>query len=308
MIRLGVIGTGNIGKRHIQSALDIEDIEIFAFDSYKDSLVSLEAFLKTLNLNSEKKVVIKENYHTFLESISEDSIIIISTTAKDRVKLAIDILNKKPKAIILEKPVCQNAKEYLRLLKNSRTQMYVNFPRCSYNFYREIKDLVNQNVEEIKIVLSQNGISTNGIHMFDLIFWLLEKNEYVLGQSEIFSNYETKRKGFFDFSGSIDFRVGKTKCSFLDNPFNCQEIIQIFTRKNIISIYEHNLKAVVSSRDNLKVIDFKLPFQSNLTSILLQQIDNSIEVFIPDIRKCLTSHSLLFEVMDKHNLSNLNIT
>ena len=307
MIKLGVIGTGNIGKRHIQSALDISEVEIFTFDHNNQSLNSLELFLKNLNLESTKKVTITRSYEAFLDLVSDETIVIISTTAKGRSELASNILDKNPRALILEKPVCQNIKEYVQLLEYDAVPIYVNFSRRSYEIYREIKALVSQDIEEIKVILSQNGIATNGIHMLDLFFWLLEKDKYVLAKSEISNPYETKRKDFFDFSGSILFRVDNTLCSLVDAPFKCPELIQIITRKNIISVYEQNTKMVISDGEKLSISDFTIPVQSNLTSKILEQIVNNKEVFIPNIKNCYSSHSLLFEVMKKHNLLKLNI-
>lgn len=308
MIKIGVIGTGNIGKRHIQSALKMDDVEIFAFDHNDESLNSLNLFLEDLGLDVSEKVTLTRSYENFLDLISEETIVIISTTAKRRSELVINTLDKNPKALIIEKPVCQNVKEYVQLLENTTVPIYVNFPRCSYKIYRDIKVLARQNIEEIKIILSQNGIATNGIHMLDLIFWLLEKDKYVLTKSEIFNYYETKRKNFFDFSGYISFTVDNVKCSFVDVSFKCPEIIQIFTRNNIISVYEQSGKVVISEGEKLSISDFTIPFQSNLTSKILEQIVNEREVFLPEIKDCFSSHSLLFEVMNKHNLSKLNIT
>ena len=55
MVKIGVIGIGNIGKRHIQSIGDLkEDKELFCYDNFKGGLDSLDGFLIDNNIKLEE--------------------------------------------------------------------------------------------------------------------------------------------------------------------------------------------------------------------------------------------------------------
>ena len=51
MVKIGVIGTGNIGKRHIQSIAELKDIELFCHDAFEKSLNSVNDFIKDNSLS-----------------------------------------------------------------------------------------------------------------------------------------------------------------------------------------------------------------------------------------------------------------
>ncbi|NQV08823.1 hypothetical protein HQ529_03150, partial [Candidatus Woesearchaeota archaeon] len=145
-------------------------------------------------------------------------------------------------------------------------------------------------------------------HMLDLIIWLLDGKEYEITDYEIFKTYETKRKGFSDFSGNLKFLINNTICELNDTEDNPTEYIQITTENKTFNIDEPNQKLTETEGDSVMNMDFEVPFQSQLTSEVVKAIIWNGDIMIPDLKQSFLSHKILFEFMEKVDVSGLNIT
>ena len=57
------------------------------------------------------------------------------------------------------------------------------------------------------------------------------------------------------------------------------------------------------------VEDIEIPYQSNLTNHIISELINTGKTdFIPSLNDCYIPHKILFEIIVKNNLSNLNFT
>src|ERR1700761_5732373 len=130
MNKVIVIGTGNIGKRHIQAIYKSElDFKILAYDIFESSLLSVNDFCSSNNLDLERISLI-DNFESLLEHIDGNSIVIVATTAFGRKEILESVLAKQPAAIIVEKPVVQSDADYLQiqaLAAEKNVPVYVNF-------------------------------------------------------------------------------------------------------------------------------------------------------------------------------------
>ncbi|OVE74927.1 hypothetical protein BVX95_00685 [archaeon D22] len=310
MIKIGIIGTGNIGKRHIQSIANIsEEFELFCHDMYEDSLESLDSFFLANDIKIKNVEKIK-NLDNFISRIDNETLVIISTTAIGRATLTDQILKSSPKAILLEKPVCQTLEEYDSILKNnvSNVPIYVNFPRHMYEFYNEIS--VQQDMNDSKIFVTQNdaGIACNGIHIFELICWLFDAKEYIITHHKISNPYETKRKGFYDISGEVKFEINKKiYFEFIDSA-NSTETINIIGKNKSYHIFETSKKMLINSDQDIEVENINIPFQSQLTSeFVIDLFKNSSTNLLPSINQTFLAHKMLFELLKLNKLS-INLT
>lgn len=192
------------------------------------------------------------------------------------------------------------AQEYLKVLKHLGKEAVV----------------IGRNPEKAKKLVGSygytgyGGVACNGIHHLELFFWLIEGKEYKHISSQVYETFETKRKGFFDFMGNIKLKINSKTYFNLNGDRKDNTIyIQIITNKRIFDIFDSMRKLVTASNDSFEVSDFEVPFQSQLTSKLIKDIaENGKTSMIPDIHEVYLPHKILFEVMEKHNIPELNIT
>lgn len=311
MIKVGIIGTGNIGKRHLQSISSImQEKEVFYYDSYKSSLDSVDTFVCENKLNI--KPIKHNNLDSFLSNIDNNTVVIIATTANGRADLIKQIIQTHPKAIIAEKPVCQSLAEYDDILDrySSQCPVYINFPRHMYPVYQDIFGKISfKNNCSVEINLNGVGLACNGIHMLDLVCWLFRGSIFSINSSENIKTFESKRKGFFDFSGKIVFTLNeKIVCTIQDSNANTINSIIMRDDKQIFQIYESLKKTVFIDNTSILVDNITIPYQSELTAkIILEIYANQSSSLLPTLEESYISHKILFDIM-KNNEIELNIT
>jgi len=309
MIKIGIIGVGNIGKRHIQSLQDLKiQTEIFCHDIFKASLENLDAFLKENNVQIGKIEKIPD-YSDFINKVDVNTIVIVATTAKGRFEIIKDLLKMNPRALVIEKPVCQNLGEYEALLNiNTKTELFVNFPRHLFPSYNNLKEELSRlNINEVEINTVKAGIGCNGPHMLDLIIYLLDIETIKIVNSEIYQTYETNRKSFFDFNGRIEMESDKNLKIVLDDKKEGVEQFNIKTNHKNFLIFEPLRKIIRTSNIDLVVKDFEIIYQSKLTASVIESIlDNKCK--LPTLKESFLSHQIIFKIMKEHGLLDLNIT
>ena len=182
IVRIVLIGTGQIGKRHLQAMSNLTiNIEILCYDYNKNSLDTIKTFI-TQNSIVFKNIYYFRDYNQLLNKIDSNTIVVIATTANGRFDILNDVLLKKPKAVVSEKPLTQSAKEFSLALKRSsevNIPVYVNFFTHLQTYYQEIFE--NNNCKELVSVntyLPKWGLATVGIHHFDLIAWFSNAKQY----------------------------------------------------------------------------------------------------------------------------------
>lgn len=308
MIKIGVIGLGNMGRRHIQSIASMpEEKEIFCYDIFDSSFGLLKDFLED-NCLSIPHLKFFDNLQNFLDHIDKNSIVIVATTAKGRANLLKKIAYKKPKAILSEKPVCQTLKEYYSLLELKGCPIYINFFRHhSPDHIKLCNKLYPLKIQDIKMELNNGGLACNGIHMIDWIIWILNSKEYKLLDINISVPYESKRESFYDFAGHIRLKINNINCEISLDFNKPTECVTIKTEGAIYYVYEPWEKFVEKSKSSNKTSKFITPLQSQLSSEIIKAIFHG-NCLLPDISLAFISHKILFEVMERGGISNLNIT
>lgn len=313
MVKIIIIGTGNIGKRHIQAIANLEeDYEVLCYDISEESLNSIENFIEENNLSL--KSIKKENkLNKTLQEINNKSIVIIASTAKGRKEILSETIKKKPLAIITEKPVCQNNEDYLSVLelnKKYQVPIYVNFSRHTFPDYQKIlNELEGEEISSFTSYFPNVGLGCNGAHILDLAIWLLNAKDYEILSSKVTSTYESKRKTFSDFSGSLKFKLGNTNCLLeMDDPHSISTI-EIASKTKVIKIMEGlGKKVIIKDNGEVEVQNFEIVPCSKMTDKIIMDLINNKKPTLPNIEEAYLSHKILFDFMKKHNIEGLNIT
>ena len=144
-----VIGTGNIGSRHVQSlAKSSSKLNIFVTDPNKENLN------RTKNLFFSQKYANRHNINIFFNRTIKKvhntvDLAFISTNSDVRRKVIQELISKNNvKNIIIEKVAFQKVKDFkhiINLLRKKNIRSYVNFPRRSYQSYHKLKKDVSCN-------------------------------------------------------------------------------------------------------------------------------------------------------------------
>ena len=194
-LKLGVIGSGNISKYHIE-ALGASNF-------------SLEAISGSLNSESAKKLFKIYNFKKYYTSSSElvfnssknlDALLICCNT--DNIVKYIKLAGKKIK-ILCEKPVSNDLKE-LKKIQNSFTNVRVAYNRRFYDSVNFLKNNIKKeninnyfvNIElPEKILRSRNKykrVLENSVHIFDLMNFLFNNPEMTFFTKKLNKNKNFK--------------------------------------------------------------------------------------------------------------------
>ena len=99
-------------------------------------------------------------------------IVTICAPDKQHFKLLKDVINIKPKLVIIEKPLSDNpdhTKKIVNLNNDKKIKLIVNYTRRFIPFYKNLAvELKNQKIISSQILYG-NGIMHNGCHIIDLL-------------------------------------------------------------------------------------------------------------------------------------------
>ncbi|MGB1646760.1 MAG: Gfo/Idh/MocA family oxidoreductase, partial [Crocinitomicaceae bacterium] len=149
-MKIGVIGAGQIGSRHIQGALKVRehDLEIDVVEPNQDATILSKK--RNEEIESEHTV----NYHQNIQDLEgKYEVVIVSTNSTNRLEITTDLLKRVDvKVLILEKVVFQSIEEFTILeenLKDRNTLVYVNHPRRMYSYYQDLKNELKQTKQTV---------------------------------------------------------------------------------------------------------------------------------------------------------------
>lgn len=316
MNRIILFGTGNLGKRYIQAISALNNPELFFYDKSESALLTVEPFLKSTNTKLYNYESIT-NLDSIFEKISSKSIVIVATTLDDRLNLFKKIIEKEPETIICEKPVCQNLADYnkvIELLKDKEIKSYVNFTLRMQPFYQSIKNQIgNPSNGLIFNNLPKTGLACVGIHQIDLFFWLFNLDKYSLINTNFMGIYEQKREGYFDIYGNLELGSGNFKGFINNSEEENIRTAHIIADDNCYNVFEdQRIMTKINVNDKNTIIHEKIEY-SFVSHYMTEVIRNIINkeysaIPLPSIENSYNQHKVLFDFMEKHNISDLNFT
>ncbi len=307
-----IIGTGNIGKRHLQAVGNLKSSSgIVCYDNIEASLNSVHPFCKANGIDTNA-LEIRKDYKGALDAVTPDSIVVVATTARGRKDILLDVIAKRPKAVIAEKPLCQSDEEYNQILAASKTNnvpVYVNFPRHFFEFYKMIKEEIRDAKHKTFISVFPDGMSVIGIHILELMTWLLDVKEYKVLFSRATNKFETKRPGYHDCFGEMLLSLDGGNAGYLKTS----EGENVFTNKIIadnkeFDVFEFSNKMTVSDSSNIEVRDIQVLYVSQITDKIISSILSGGDVDLPTIEASYTAHRILFDFIKANSLEGINIT
>lgn len=199
-----------MGQRHAQGVLAVQEIEkLTIIDINADALVTAKNNLAAVN-NTSKAIYTLSN--DFFSAKQEIDVVIMASTAGNRVEDCKKVIQMNPKAILLEKPLGQSLKEVqeiIELFKEHKTiKTFVNLNMRIYPSFLKLKEDIEtlqqfKGVAEITINTGTIGIGANGIHYIDLMRFLFEADTIEVISASIDEQIIPSGRGpqFCDFGG-----------------------------------------------------------------------------------------------------------
>ena len=312
MMKIALIGAGQLGSRHLQG-LAKSELELFieVVEPFESSRNTAKKRFEEIPTNNKIKNI------TFLENISQLSdnlyLVIIATNADIRFKVVKELLeNKKVANLILEKVLFQKVDEYKKveeLLFKTNTKCWVNHPRRMFPFYKNLKNELS-NSKNINFSVSGGawGLGCNGLHFLDCFSYLSGESNIKIEATFLDKKlYDTKRVGFSEFNGIINGNL--SNYTFSINCF-AEEVspVQFNITSNELNILidESNGWYRVSKKDNNWKPEIKeekiIYFQSELTNILLNDIFHG-NCVLPTYDEAMNLHIKYLDLLISHTNS-----
>jgi hypothetical protein len=303
MITIAIIGAGNLGARHLQAVAQMtQSIKIYVVDVLSASLNTAQLAYEQVSHSSVSEI----RFLTTIDQIREDiDVAVIATSSLSRRQVIAELLNHvHVKYLVLEKflfPSLDDYDEVASLLAKTSCKAWVNCARRMQPVYQDLKKYFQGESNIVCSVAGGNwGLGCNGIHMIDMIAFLLEDANFSFDTTYLDPGYiDSKRYGYIEFTGTLTGR--SNKCAF----------ISLYSDRNnshptVISIQNQNIRCVIEEsfgrasifkkEDNwaaLPPMGFSILYQSQLTGLLVEELMDSGHCWLPEYTESAGLHKPL---------------
>ena len=309
-----IIGTGNIGSRHLQALCHLENpTRIDLVDPSDESLKIARDRYEEVTAPGKNDIMLHS--HNNLDDLPDTlDLVIVATNSSVREKVIRDITNKcHVKNLILEKVLFQKAGQYTDVdsfLKNSSIPTWVNCWMRTTNLYKKIKSLLNHEEEiQMKVEGPQWGMGCNSIHFMDLFSYLTNTGSFKFTENKLNSKVlAAKRAGYSEFFGCIAGQNSKGDTLELICYETGEESTTVKIRNGSNSYQITGLLGDVvlktSSENENSTEDTSLPYQSQLTHIWANQILEKGSCDLPTYVESMPLHIELIRLFTDHIKKN----
>jgi len=316
MIKIAVVGAGNLGSRHLQalSLLDRE-AQIYVIDPSDRSLeVARSRFLETYNPDS----AITVSYAKEIESLPEAVDVVINATSSDVRRKVIEKLltGRRVKHLILEKVLFQEIEDYSavgNLIEEKQVHTWVNCTRRAFPGYQWLRgELKGVRFLGLEVLGSQWGLASNCIHMLDLFSFLTGQADYLFNAVELDRDVvPSKRAGFCELTGTVRGTMGDST-SFSIASFQQGTLplmVRIAADSIAVIIRETEGKAFIArGSDGWRWEDapFQILYQSQVTHSIVKDLVDNGKCELPSYELSEKLHVPLIEMYLGHFRRILN--
>lgn len=282
MVKIAIIGAGQLGSRHLQ-ALSLIDREIIV-DVVDPNPSSLETAKKRFQEVSKETKIREVHYQSRLDDISDTiDVAIVASNSNVRRKIIEDILTAKHvRSLILEKFLFQREEDFSAvhsLLTKENVSAWVNCPRRMWTVYQNIKrELQDDKPIEFSVTGTSWALGSNAVHMIDLFSFLCNSRDYHISFPDLDkTTIQSKRSGYLEFTGRLSgefsnhvrFSIGCYK------GLGMNLVVNLLLEETEFIIKESEGRAFVGKgRGGWKWEEkhFTVPYQSQLTHLAVEQI------------------------------------
>lgn len=304
MKKILLVGCGNIGMRHLQSLLQLDDSPYIA-------IVEPNTTAKN---NAQSVLSIIHNSHHNLEWFSDISelttcydFVIVATQSINRHSLLLQLLQTGNRRFLIEKMVCQSTLEYQKILddfKKFNAKGWINTNFRYFSFYHELIKYFQKNTP-LNFIISggEKGLGSNAIHFIDLFLWFTNSKNITLNGDFLTDKLLPNKRSddLVEFSGTI---IGRSNESLISISFlPTAEIpitVEIFNSEHhiLISTSDDTVYKIRGLNNFSK--EFKFQHTSELTKKIVSDILQTDTCNLPMLDDLYLTHSELFRIFNLH--------
>lgn len=314
MIKILVVGAGQIGSRHLQALTNlIEDACIYIREPNKAKLqVALERIedAKQRSVYGMKEIEFRV-IQSYAEMDKKIDVAIIASNSRQRMNILKEIVSEKIEIdhLILEKVLFSKLEDYHelpQLFSGNISNIYCNqWLSSSYPFKRVKAWLGHYNSIEMEVTGARWGLECNAVHFIDYFDFLLDRklDLSILNQNIVHST-KSKRLGYIQLFGDIFISAeqkGTIKLESVDED-RLEGVIFIKittdTRKQCsieINFFDNSMELKKIIGNNFILEKFKLPYQSQLTNFFVNDLMTTGLCELPDYVSSRKHHLVTFE-------------
>lgn len=306
-----IIGAGQLGSRHLQGALlSLNALDILVIDPSINSLnVSRERAAQVTTGNSNTRII----YQCDMPSDLQIDVCIISTSAQYRAQVTKQLLSRNTvKHIIFEKVLFQTLSEYDEidsLLNYSETKGWVNCPRRLFPTYVSIETQLDTSLP-IDMYVKGNawGMACNSIHFIDLFSFMIHQSDISVKSSQLVPEViESKRPGFFETAGKLNFAAGKHSLVVESGIEETPELVISLSNGEVTyTINEIKGTWIEKVGDSFVEHKHRALFQSQLTGVCIDEILDTDSCKLTHYTESCEIHTPFIKTLIEHMSMVLN--
>ena len=277
---IAVIGCGQLGRRHIQGlGKSNKRIKVHVYDISQESLnICKEFILDIAEEISNLDFVFFDDLKLIGSAVFKYDLIIVASTANQRsTQLGKMVSLMQSRHWLIEKPLSQSPKELdeLNSLLPSKG-VWINHIRRFIVWHQNLQDIFcKKKIHEVVVTGPKIGIGCNVSHFVDLVnFWTSQMPVSVDVSGLNSEWHDSDRFGFKEIDGSIkiNFSDGLALLIVSDNSFSNRIIKGTYDSNKTFAIDENHGTITI---DGVKTQVGRMPFQSELTGLVFDQIDQT---------------------------------
>jgi len=313
MLKIVLLGCGQIGSRHLQALAMLEESAVIDLvdSSAKSIEISKSRFAEVLPKSAESRLRLEVRD---LDNLQENyDVAIIASGSNARADLTRKLLaSSKVKTILFEKFLFKQKDDYesiAALLESSGTAAWVNqWVGSSYAFKRMQQWLQQDGHAPIDVTLNGKdwGLACNAVHFIDLFDRMNNLGPIELVSCDLNKKpMLSKRQGYFEIAGEIVYKStsgGKLVMNstadetdgliHIDLKCNERQVKVVLSRSEILAEYY--------GEDQVRNESYAVPMQSTVTGKLIQEIQITGNCALPSFSRSSYHHLLLFSCLQPY--------
>ncbi len=309
MKRIAIVGCGNIGSRHLQAIAKLPfqcRVQIIEPSETAQRLAK-SRLAEVPGTTSNKDFLWNESIR---DLGSGSDLTIVATSSVGRVEIMNELFELDHSRFLIEKMVCQSAKEYgilTRRMQASNAKGWVNVPRRYFGSYQDIRQHFRGNSPlQMSVVGGNEGLGSNAIHFIDLFCWLCNEPKLELSGDLLEKQLFPNRRGehLMEFAGTIagaSAGGSSLNITFLSSGDRMPLIINICSESAHIIVNETEGRLFRLTADTRPLAEeFRTEFVSDTTTRIADEILTQDACALPTVQESYFAHTELFRIFNAH--------
>lgn len=307
---IALIGAGQLGSRHLQALAKIDiPVTLQVVEPSEDALRIAKKRYLEIPTNEN---IYSINFLSKIDELNADiNLCVIATNADVRFQVFQEFASKKNVSnIIFEKIVFQSDQHFKkarRLSLQKDISCWVNCPRRMFPIYNQIKEIMAGD-HKINLQVSGGdwGLACNAMHFIDLLAFLSQSTSFKLGISGLDPKvWQSKREGFIEVTGKLTGTFSNGSRIEFKSIAGSEEPIRVSINNSQVKtvLDEGRGVAKIFRRENNwneEIVEFKFPFQSDLTHLAAKEIIESGACKLTGFNESSLLHQPFLGAIKKH--------